>query len=78
MDILSLSLIARARYCLRPVDLRSQQALLAAIQRAGLVPGAPTYILSECVLVYMDVRVEGRMRGAPEVKRRTLASLAGR
>lgn len=46
--------IVSKRYSLLPVDLRSQTALLAAIQRAGLVADAPTYILSECVLVYME------------------------
>ncbi|KAL4857786.1 Leucine carboxyl methyltransferase 1 [Chlorella vulgaris] len=42
------------RYCLLPVDLRDLEQLEAALQEAGLDPAAPTYILSECVLVYLQ------------------------
>ncbi len=41
------------RYCLLPVDLRDTSQLAAALQEAGLDPAAPTYVLSECVLVYL-------------------------
>ncbi|PRW45066.1 tRNA wybutosine-synthesizing 4 [Chlorella sorokiniana] len=40
-------------YCLLPVDLREPGQLAAALEAAGLDPAAPTYVLSECVLVYM-------------------------
>ncbi|KAI3426176.1 hypothetical protein D9Q98_008553 [Chlorella vulgaris] len=42
------------RYCLLPVDLRDLEQLKAALQEAGLDPAAPTYVLSECVLVYLQ------------------------
>ncbi|GAX79303.1 hypothetical protein CEUSTIGMA_g6744.t1 [Chlamydomonas eustigma] len=41
-------------YSILPVDLKDLTALEAATQRAGLDPDLPTYILSECVLVYME------------------------
>ncbi|KAF5831853.1 S-adenosyl-L-methionine-dependent methyltransferase [Dunaliella salina] len=41
-------------YSLLPADLRDLQAVKSAIQRAGLDTSAPTLILSECVLVYME------------------------
>ena len=42
------------RYCLLPVDLREPGQLAAALEAAGLDPAAPTYVLSECVLVYLQ------------------------
>ncbi len=42
------------RYSLLPADLREPGQLAAALQAAGLDPAAPTYVLSECVLVYMQ------------------------
>ncbi|GFR41708.1 hypothetical protein Agub_g2458 [Astrephomene gubernaculifera] len=41
-------------YCLLPVDLREEGALAGAAGRAGLDWSAPTLVLSECVLVYME------------------------
>ena len=41
-------------YCLLPADLREPGQLAAALEAAGLDPAAPTYVLSECVLVYMQ------------------------
>ena len=42
------------RYCLLPGDLRDPQAVLAQLQEAGFSPQAPTLVLAECVLVYME------------------------
>lgn len=41
------------RYCLLPADLRDLAQLEAALAAAGLDPAAPTYVVSECVLVYL-------------------------
>ncbi|GLI70953.1 hypothetical protein VaNZ11_016052 [Volvox africanus] len=41
-------------YCLQAVDLRNLDALELAVQEAGWDVRLPTYILSECVLVYME------------------------
>jgi len=41
-------------YTVLPVDLRDPVAFAAAVQRAGFDTSLPTYILSECVLVYME------------------------
>ncbi|GLC52824.1 hypothetical protein PLESTB_000672500 [Pleodorina starrii] len=46
--------VLSSQYCLLPVDLRDIGALEAAVRQAGLDPSAPTYVLSECVLVYME------------------------
>jgi tRNA wybutosine-synthesizing protein 4 len=46
--------ITAPRYALLPGDLRDTDALLAALGAAGFDPSLPTYVLSECVLVYMD------------------------
>lgn len=46
--------VLSAPYSLLPVDLRDLAGLEAALQSAGWDPSAPTYVLSECVLVYMD------------------------
>lgn len=48
--------VVTPHYCNFPVDLRDTAALDAAIERAGLDPTAMTYILSECVMVYMEPR----------------------
>lgn len=48
--------IVTPHYCNFPVDLRDTAALDAAIGRAGLDPTAMTFILSECVMVYMEPR----------------------
>lgn len=48
--------IVTPHYCNFSVDLRDTAALDAAIERAGLDPTAMTYILSECVMVYMEPR----------------------
>ncbi|GIL80746.1 hypothetical protein Vretimale_9150 [Volvox reticuliferus] len=42
------------QYCLQAVDLRNLDALAAAVREAGWDVRLPTYILSECVLVYME------------------------
>lgn len=42
------------RYCLLPADLRSLPALEAALAAAAFDCSAPTFVLSECVLVYME------------------------
>lgn len=41
-------------YCLLPVDLRNLSGLQETLKSAGFDPGLPTYVLSECVLVYME------------------------
>ena len=41
-------------YCLLPVDLRDLSGLLAILKSAGFDPSVPTYVLAECVLVYME------------------------
>ena len=42
------------RYRLLPADLRDPPQLEAALEAAGLDPAAPTFVLSECVLVYLQ------------------------
>lgn len=46
--------IASAGYALQPADLRDVGQLQAALAAAGLQPEAPTLVLLECVLVYLD------------------------
>ena len=46
--------VAAPRYRLQPVDLRRTEDVEAALARAGADLAAPTLILAECVLVYMD------------------------
>lgn len=46
--------VLSSHYCLLPVDLRDTRALAAAVERAGFSTRNPTYVLSECVLVYME------------------------
>ncbi|KAL0034420.1 hypothetical protein WJX79_001255 [Trebouxia sp. C0005] len=46
--------IHTANYSLLPVDLRDLGALQAALESAGFQPTIPTYVLAECVLVYME------------------------
>ncbi|KAL4448570.1 hypothetical protein ABPG75_005789 [Micractinium tetrahymenae] len=41
-------------YCLLPADLRDVSQLAAALEAAGLDTSAPTFVLSECVLVYLQ------------------------
>lgn len=41
-------------YCLLPVDLRNLSGFQATLKSAGFDPCVPTYVLSECVLVYME------------------------
>ncbi|KAK9830157.1 hypothetical protein WJX72_010045 [[Myrmecia] bisecta] len=45
--------IVTDQYCLLPADLRDLKALEAALTSVGFQPELPTFILSECVLVYM-------------------------
>ena len=40
-------------YALVPCDLRETTALDAALRAAGMDPTAPTFLLSECVMIYM-------------------------
>ncbi len=46
--------VVSPRYCLLPADLRDVEALAAALEGAGFDPSLPTFVLSECVLVYME------------------------
>lgn len=41
-------------YSLLPVDLRDLGALQSSLQSAGFQPDVPTFVLAECVLVYME------------------------
>lgn len=41
-------------YCLLPGDLRDTKVTEAALTQAGFNPQLPTYVLAECVLVYME------------------------
>ena len=41
-------------YCLLPVDLRDLSGLQETLKSAGFDPSLPTYVLAECVLVYME------------------------
>ena len=59
--------VVTSRYSLLPVDLRDLEGLTRAVERAGLSWTRPTYILSECVLVYM-VRKGVRVGGPDGVK----------
>lgn len=42
------------RYALLPVDLRRPDDLAGALEAAGLDLAAPTFVLAECVLVYLE------------------------
>ena len=42
------------RYALLPVDLRDLGALQSLLHSAGFQPNVPTFVLAECVLVYME------------------------
>ena len=64
------SLISPAGYSILPVDLKDLSGLDEAVRAAGLRYDLPTYVLSECVLVYMEpddsaavIRQAGRDRG---------------
>ena len=46
--------MASDRYCLLPADLRSLPSLEAALAAAAFDFRAPTFVLAECVLVYME------------------------
>jgi O-methyltransferase involved in polyketide biosynthesis len=46
--------IVSERYCLLPGDLRDPKAVENGLIRAGFDPGKSTYVLAECVLVYME------------------------
>ncbi len=41
-------------YSLLPGDLRDTRACQASLEAAGFDPACPTYVLAECVLVYME------------------------
>lgn len=41
-------------YSLLPGDLKDTRACQAALEAAGFDPARPTYVLAECVLVYME------------------------
>ena len=41
-------------YCLLPADLRDLSGLQTILKSAGFDPTVPTYVLAECVLVYME------------------------
>lgn len=41
-------------YSLLPGDLRDSRACQASLEAAGFDPTCPTYVLAECVLVYME------------------------
>ncbi|RDX98781.1 tRNA wybutosine-synthesizing protein 4, partial [Mucuna pruriens] len=43
-----------AHYKLLPADLRDVKQLSAIITHAGLNPSLPTFIIAECVLIYLD------------------------
>lgn len=46
--------ITAEAYNLLPGDLRDTRACQAALEAAGFDPACPTYVLAECVLVYME------------------------
>ncbi len=46
--------ILTENYSLLPVDLRDLKALQTSLESAGFQPTIPTYVLAECVLVYME------------------------
>ena len=46
--------ITAGAYSLLPGDLRDTRACQAALEAAGFDPACPTYVLAECVLVYME------------------------
>ena len=46
--------IVAEAYSLLPGDLRDTKACQAALEAASFNPACPTYVLAECVLVYME------------------------
>ncbi|KAK9824836.1 hypothetical protein WJX81_004800 [Elliptochloris bilobata] len=46
-------IVSSERYSLLPADLREPEALAPALRAAGLDEAAPTFVLAECVLVYL-------------------------
>lgn len=46
--------IVAEAYSLLPGDLRDTKACQATLEAAGFDPACPTYVLAECVLVYME------------------------
>lgn len=46
--------VKSSQYCLCPGDLRDPAAMQAALEDHKIDPTVPTYVLFECVLVYME------------------------
>jgi O-methyltransferase involved in polyketide biosynthesis len=46
--------IVSEMYCQLPVDLRDIAGVKVALDAVGFDPALPTYVLSECVLIYME------------------------
>ena len=53
--------ILNEHYALLPVDLRDLGALQSLLQSAGFQPNVPTFVLAECVLVYMEPHESGAL-----------------
>eukprot|EP00891_Asterochloris_glomerata_P002981 jgi/Astpho2/2981/fgenesh1_pm.00051_%23_4_t len=52
-DVDNASLVTSS-YSLLPADLRKGDNVCGALQKAGINPALPTFVLAECVLVYME------------------------
>ncbi len=48
-------------YALVPADLRNLESVKGALSRAGLDSGAPTLVLMECVMAYLDAEATRRL-----------------
>ena len=46
--------LVTSSYSLLPADLREGNNVRGALQKAGIDPALPTFVLAECVLVYME------------------------
>lgn len=46
--------LVTSSYSLLPADLRKGDNVCGALQKAGINPALPTFVLAECVLVYME------------------------